>query len=66
MNSLTTYGPNEKVFHFGKMKYEYTYRIINELDLKNINITQTMFEELSNTLNTNEDYIKKYIIIVVV
>jgi len=27
MNSLTTYGPNEKVFHFGKMKYEYTYRI---------------------------------------
>ena len=42
--------------------YENTYKIINELDLENINITKTMFEELSKTLNTNEKYIKKYII----
>ena len=42
--------------------YENTYKIINELDLENINITKTIFEELSKTLNINEDYIKKYII----
>ena len=42
--------------------YENTYKIINELDLENINITKTMFDELSEALNINEDYIKKYII----
>ena len=42
--------------------YKIIYKIINELDLENINITKTIFEELSKTLNTNEKYIKKYII----
>ena len=42
--------------------YENTYNIINQLDLENINITKTMFDELSEALNINEDYIKKYII----
>ena len=41
---------------------EYANKILNELDLVNINITKTMFEELSNFLNSNENYIKDYII----
>ena len=41
---------------------EYTKKIIDELDLENINLTKTMFEELSKALNSNEHYIKKYII----
>ena len=43
--------------------YEYTYNIIKELDLDKINITETMFIELSKTLNIKEDYIEKYIIL---
>ena len=42
--------------------YEYTYKIIQELDLENIDLTKTMFEELSKTLN-NKEYIKNYKII---
>ena len=41
--------------------YNYTYNIINQLDLENINITNTIFEEISNILNNN-NYIKDYII----
>ena len=43
--------------------YEYTYNIINQLDLENINITKLMFKELYNILNSNEDYINDYIIL---
>ena len=42
--------------------YEFTYNIINQLDLENINITYLMFKELYNILNSNEDYIIDYII----
>ena len=42
--------------------YEYTYNIIKELDLENIDLTETMFNKLSKMLN-NEEYIKKYKII---
>ena len=41
--------------------YDYTYNIINQLDLENIIITNTIFEDLSNILNNN-DYIKEFII----
>lgn len=42
--------------------YNYTYNIISQLDLENIYITQTMFEQLSKTLNTKNDFINDYII----
>ena len=40
--------------------YEYTYNIINQLDLENIDITPTIFEGLENILNEKKEYIKKY------
>ena len=40
--------------------YEYTFNILNQLDLESINIANIMKDELSNILN--EDYIKQYII----
>ena len=43
--------------------YKYVYNVIKELDLEKINITETMFNELSKTLNINEEYIKNYIIL---
>ena len=39
---------------------EYTNKIMNQMDLENINITNTIFEELSETLNINADYINNY------
>ena len=43
--------------------YDYTYNIINQLDLENIYLTKKMFDELSITLNSNENYINDYIIL---
>ena len=43
--------------------YEYTYNIINELELEKINITKIMFEELFQILNSNNNYINDYIIL---
>ena len=42
--------------------YGYTYRIIVELNLEKINITKIIFDELSKTLNMDEEYIKPYIV----
>ena len=42
--------------------YTYTYNIINQLDLENIYITQTMYNGISELLNSNEDYINDYLI----
>ena len=39
--------------------YDYSYNIINDLDLENINITNNMFIELSKILN-EKDIIKRY------
>ena len=43
--------------------YEYTFKIMEELDLKFIDLTKKMFEELIKVLNENNNYIKEYIII---
>ena len=40
--------------------YQYCYEIIKELDLENIDITPTIFDGLSKTLNSDEEYIKFY------
>ena len=40
----------------------YINKIINELDLENISITKTMFDILSNYLNSNENNLQDYII----
>ena len=42
--------------------YEYACNVMYELDLENIDITETMFEEISNLLNENENYINDYVI----
>ena len=42
--------------------YEKTYNIIMQLDLENIHITKTMFEELKDIFKSDNDYMKKYII----
>ena len=42
--------------------YEYVYNVMYQLDLENIDITETMFDEISNLLNENEDYINDYVI----
>ena len=42
--------------------FEYINKIINELDLENINITKIMFDELSKFLYFNEKYINDYMI----
>ena len=41
---------------------EYIYNIIAQLGLESINITNTIFNELSNILDKNKDYMKEYII----
>ena len=43
--------------------YEYTYNIIKQLDLESIYITNTMFEELLNIFDNEEDIKNKYIIL---
>ena len=40
--------------------YEYAYNIIKELDLEKIDLTELMFNELTQTLNINNKYIQKY------
>ena len=42
--------------------YDYICNIIELLDIENINITKTMYEELSKVLNSNESYVKDYMI----
>ena len=42
--------------------YEYTKKLIEELDFEKISITKIMLDELTKILNENNDYIKKYII----
>ena len=42
--------------------YEYANKILNELDLENIDITKILFDELSKILNSNKNYIKDYMI----
>ena len=42
--------------------YEYTYNIIQQLDLESIDITDSMFEEINNLLNNDEEIKNKYII----
>ena len=42
--------------------YSYTSNIINQLDLQNIYITQTMYNGIYELLKSNEDYINDYII----
>ena len=42
--------------------FEYANKIINELDLENIDLTKKMFNELSKGLNSNEKYIKDYLV----
>ena len=44
-------------------EYESKYDILNQLDLKNINLTYTMFDGLSKTLNIKENYLDEYKII---
>ena len=41
--------------------YEYTYNIINQLELENIDITQTMYEKLFIILDKDKDYMRNYI-----
>ena len=41
---------------------DYIFEIVNELELENIYITKTMFDELSKTLNMDNDYIRPYLI----
>ena len=42
--------------------YNYSMEIINQLELENIDLTKTMFDELKNMMDTKYDYIKDYII----
>ena len=41
---------------------EFSEKIFTELNLEEINITETIFRELLNIFNSNEKYIQKYII----
>ena len=43
--------------------FEFTYEIIKQLDLENIDITKIMFDKLYEILNSNENYINDYMII---
>ena len=54
MNSIII---NEKT-----QDYEYTYKIIKQLNLEKIDITQIMLTELEKNLDEKNEYIKKYII----
>ena len=40
--------------------YDYTSNILEQLDLKNIEITKKMLDELDTVLNSNESYINNY------
>jgi len=40
--------------------FDMTYRILEELDLENINLTKSMFNEISKDLCSNEIYINEY------
>ena len=40
--------------------YEYILNVVNQLDLKNINITKEMVDELFKILNNNKEYINNY------
>ena len=42
--------------------YEYSINIMEQLDIKNINITKYMYDKLYETLDINNYFIKKYII----
>ena len=42
--------------------YKYAYNIIKPLDLESINITKTMYEEILNILDNDEDIQIKYMI----
>ena len=42
--------------------YNFTYDILEQLDLESINLTHVMLEELLKILDDNKDYIKEYII----
>ena len=52
---------NELIISKNIYNYDYTYDIIEQLDLENIQINNVIFNELSKTLN-NEENIKEYII----
>ena len=41
---------------------KYIYDIIDQLDIENISITETIFDKLNEILNSNESYLKEYII----
>ena len=43
--------------------YEKCKGIMEQLEIEKINITKTMYDELLRTLNINDDYIKKYLIL---
>ena len=43
--------------------FEFTYEIIKQLDLENIDITKIMFDKVYEILNSNENYINDYMII---
>ena len=40
--------------------YDYTYNIINQLDIESINITNIIFDEINILLKSNENYINRY------
>ena len=42
--------------------YENIYMIFNQLNLDSFQLTQKMFNEISNELNLNKDYINDYLI----
>jgi len=42
--------------------FDYTYNIISQLDLENINITEKMFNDLSLVVDAHKNYMKNYLI----
>ena len=61
IDEIYSYIINSLIINENFQNYEYIYNILKQLDVENIDITQTMFEKLEKILN--EKYIKKYIII---
>ena len=53
---------NELIIKKKLEEYEYSYNIIEQLDLESINLTKSMINELSKILDDNNNYIKDYII----
>ena len=41
-------------------EYEYTDKILSQLDLENIHLTKIMLDDLSNLFDSNEEFILKY------